>query len=76
MPDLPFVQQVVPILLAQVGKFWTQQRKLDGVKVVAFTTAIATHYYIVLRAELLDLLLRSEAPEPGDDYMLDMHGRS
>ena len=76
MPDLPFVQQVVPILLAQVRKLWAQQRELNGIKVVALATTIATHNYIVLRAELLDLLLRSEAPEPGDDYMLDMHGRS
>jgi hypothetical protein len=66
MADLPFVKQMMSVLLSQIREFGPQQRELNRIKVITLPAAIAPYNHIVLGAELLDLLLRSKGTKPRD----------
>ena len=64
--DLPFVKQMMSVLLPQIREFGPQQCELNRIEVVTLATAITPHNHVVLRAELLDLLLRSKGSKSRD----------
>lgn len=71
---VPFVQEVLSVLLTERSKLGTQQNELDSIEVVTLPAAVPPHYYIMLWTERLDIALTPKWSESRDDHLLDVHG--
>ena len=73
---VPFMKEMLTILLSKGSKFRTQQNKLNGIEEIALSASISANDYIVLRTERLNLTLASKRSESRYYNLLDMHRKN